>query len=93
MIATVKELAAAGIALEVLGLGKLDRSAQSQLTLNMPRPSANSSGRSSRTHKGKACTEEGGRGKAGRPTKTDDALRTEGCGIVCRGHELEKGGG
>ena len=35
VIATVKELAAAGIALEVLGLGKLDRSAQSQLTLNM----------------------------------------------------------
>jgi len=35
VVTTVQTLTGAGVAVEVLGLGKLDNSAQSQLTLNM----------------------------------------------------------
>jgi putative DNA-invertase from lambdoid prophage Rac len=35
VVATVRDLTEKGIAIEVLGLGRLDNSAQSQLTLNM----------------------------------------------------------
>jgi putative DNA-invertase from lambdoid prophage Rac len=35
VVATVQDLTASGVSLEVLGLGRLDNSAQSRLTLNM----------------------------------------------------------
>ncbi len=74
VIETVQELAKAGIALEVLGLGKLDGSAQSQLTLNMLAAISQFERQiiSERT-KAKLAQKKAEGFKLGRPTKTDDA--------------------
>ncbi|MCP5239688.1 MAG: recombinase family protein [Zoogloeaceae bacterium] len=92
VIATVKELAAAGIALEVLGLGKLDRSAQSQLTLNMLAAISEFERQiiSERT-KAKLAQKKADGAKLGRPTKTDDAaLRTKAAGLFAEGMSWRK---
>ncbi len=74
VIATVEDLAQAGIALEVLGLGKLDGSAQSQLTLNMLAAISQFERQiiSERT-KAKLAQKKAEGFKLGRPTKSDDA--------------------
>ena len=74
VIETVENLAKAGIALEVLGLGKLDGSAQSQLTLNMLAAISQFERQiiSERT-KAKLAQKKAEGFKLGRPTKSDDA--------------------
>lgn len=79
VIATVQELAVRGITLEVLGLGRLDNSAQSKLTLNMLAAISQFEREiiSERTKAKLAQLKADGK-KLGRPVKvTDDELRTK----------------
>ena len=91
VIATVEELAKAGIALEVLGLGKLDGSAQSQLTLNMLAAISQFERQiiSERT-KAKLAQKKAEGFKLGRPPKTAPDARTKAAELFAQGMSWRK---
>lgn len=91
VIETVQELAKAGIALEVLGLGKLDGSAQSQLTLNMLAAISQFERQiiSERT-KAKLAQKKAEGFKLGRPPKTAPDVRAKAADLFSRGMSWRK---
>ncbi|GEC94800.1 hypothetical protein ZRA01_08730 [Zoogloea ramigera] len=91
VIATVEDLAKAGITLEVLGLGKLDGSAQSQLTLNMLAAISQFERQiiSERT-KAKLAQKKAEGFKLGRPPKTAPDVRAKAADLFSQGMSWRK---